>query len=349
MDVIGGGVLAAVAAALWIAYLLPSWFRRRQYLAEERNVVRLQQALRVIAETSETPETVEVEVTAREVARQQRIARERELAREAELRQAEAREAEEAAEALVAAEAAEVAAAHAVAAARAVAAPEAIAEPEEPAAPRSPAPLGAQARARVKRVRRARGTCTLAFLVGLVVLVVGLALLGTGAGVWMAVGGGVAMLAACSGLVALAGVKPAAAPAAVAPAESQPFEPIEFEAPPAEAVPWTPQPLPKPLTLSRGTIAATVMASIEEAERLKRAAADAELAQRAAALEPELPRLDEKRRAEAAAVAENAEAAEAPAPAPAADSRYARMGIVGDAQPGIDDLDAVLRRRRTAG
>ena len=45
MDVIGGGVLVAAAAALWIAYLLPSWLRRRQYLATERNAVRLPAAL----------------------------------------------------------------------------------------------------------------------------------------------------------------------------------------------------------------------------------------------------------------------------------------------------------------
>ncbi|BDZ63634.1 hypothetical protein [Agromyces mangrovi Wang et al. 2018] len=40
---------------LWIAYLLPSWVRRGQYLATERNTVRLQQTLRILAETSETP------------------------------------------------------------------------------------------------------------------------------------------------------------------------------------------------------------------------------------------------------------------------------------------------------
>src|SRR5215207_3682302 len=68
MDVIGGGVLVAAAAALWIAYLLPTWLRRRQYLATERNAVRLQQTLRILAETAETPEAVRVEATAREVA-----------------------------------------------------------------------------------------------------------------------------------------------------------------------------------------------------------------------------------------------------------------------------------------
>jgi hypothetical protein len=73
MDVIGGGVLVAAAAALWIAYLLPTWLRRRQYLATERNAVRLQQTLRILAETAETPQAVRVEATAREVVTQQRI------------------------------------------------------------------------------------------------------------------------------------------------------------------------------------------------------------------------------------------------------------------------------------
>ena len=105
MDVIGGGVLVAAAAALWIAYLLPSWLRRRQYLDTERNAVRLQQTLRILAETAETPEAVRVEATAREVASQQRILHEHEqaarLAAEAaeHLAIAERRAAEEAAEA----------------------------------------------------------------------------------------------------------------------------------------------------------------------------------------------------------------------------------------------------------
>ena len=105
MDVIGGGILVAVAAALWIAYLLPSWLGRRQYLATERNAVRLQQTLRILAETAETPEPVRIEATAREVVSQQRILHEHQeaarLAAEAaeQLAIAERREAEDAADA----------------------------------------------------------------------------------------------------------------------------------------------------------------------------------------------------------------------------------------------------------
>lgn len=57
---LGGGVLLAVAAALWLVYLVPNWLRRGEYLSTERNAVRLQQTLRTLAETAETPEAVRV-------------------------------------------------------------------------------------------------------------------------------------------------------------------------------------------------------------------------------------------------------------------------------------------------
>lgn len=50
---IGGGIMLAIAAVLWLAYLLPSWLKNREYLATEKNTVRLQQTIRVLAETSE--------------------------------------------------------------------------------------------------------------------------------------------------------------------------------------------------------------------------------------------------------------------------------------------------------
>jgi len=64
-SVLGGGVLLAVAAALWLAYLVPNWLRRSEYLATERNAVRLQQTIRVLAETAETPEAVRLENAAK--------------------------------------------------------------------------------------------------------------------------------------------------------------------------------------------------------------------------------------------------------------------------------------------
>ena len=94
-QVLGGGVIVLVAALLWLVYLLPSWASRRQYDAAERNAVRLNQALRVLAETSETPEEVRLGLNTRTALAQQgshaapRLKRE-ELAKrtEAELHQA---------------------------------------------------------------------------------------------------------------------------------------------------------------------------------------------------------------------------------------------------------------------
>lgn len=64
-----------VAVLLWTLYLLPSWRGRYQYNAAERNAVRLNQALRVLAETSETPGEVRLELTARTAMAQQRLAK----------------------------------------------------------------------------------------------------------------------------------------------------------------------------------------------------------------------------------------------------------------------------------
>lgn len=69
---VGGGLMLAIAAGLWLVYLVPNWFKRREYLATERNAVRLQQTIRVLAETAEVPAAVRAEAAARQVALQQR-------------------------------------------------------------------------------------------------------------------------------------------------------------------------------------------------------------------------------------------------------------------------------------
>ncbi|WP_173923723.1 hypothetical protein [Agromyces sp. Marseille-P2726] len=334
MDAIGGGVLVAAAAALWIAYLLPSWLRRRQYLATERNAVRLQQTLRILAETAETPEPVRVEATAREVAAQQRILHEHEEA---------ARLAAEAAEHLAVAErrsAAEAAAAarELAAAATTAAAATGAAVTEPLQLPRmtdaSPAARSYDIAIRARRsLRRRRGLCSLLLLASLLTAVGGAIVWASGATPFIAAGGGLGVLVAATALVALARVRlPVVAADPVVRPSTVPFEPIDLaEAEPvAEQHEWTPQPLPKPLHLSRGTIAAAAMASIEAAEQLRRTELEAEVARRA---EQAVPKL-----------APAAPASAAPKPT----SPYARMGIVDVAEPALDDLDAVLRRRRRA-
>jgi hypothetical protein len=74
-DWLGGGFIIAVAAGLWLIYFMPTWSRRREYLATERNAVRLQQTLRILAETSEVPDEIRAATTARSVAEQQRYLR----------------------------------------------------------------------------------------------------------------------------------------------------------------------------------------------------------------------------------------------------------------------------------
>ncbi|MBW4042970.1 MAG: hypothetical protein HIU86_12750 [Acidobacteria bacterium] len=76
MASLGGGAIIAFAAVLWLLYLTPTWLRRREYLRTERTAVRLQQTLRVLAETAEVPDEVRAEVSARSVAEQHRALRE---------------------------------------------------------------------------------------------------------------------------------------------------------------------------------------------------------------------------------------------------------------------------------
>ena len=342
MDVIGGGVLVAAAAALWIAYLLPSWLRRRQYLETERNAVRLQQTLRILAETAETPEQVRVEATARAVVTQQRILHEQEQAARL---AAEAAEHLAVAERRAAQEAADAARAHAasVPAARA----ELRSERTAQAAGAAGGPDPAKAR---RTLRRTRALCSLVLLVSLLTTVGGLVASMFGASLLIAAAGGLGIVIAVAGIARLAKVRPAvtaavAAPAPVAEAES--FEPIELPEESPGAHGWTPQPLPRPLHLSRGTIAATAMASIDAAAELKRAAAIAEVARRAERLEPAMPTIVPA--AATASAPASTRGAASDRPVTASSSQYARMGFVEDPRPGFGDLDAVLRRRRQAG
>ncbi len=68
-------MIIALAALMWFLYLVPTWFKRQEYLATERNAVRLQQTMRILAESAEMPSVVRVEATARTVAAQQRALR----------------------------------------------------------------------------------------------------------------------------------------------------------------------------------------------------------------------------------------------------------------------------------
>ncbi|WP_104134484.1 MULTISPECIES: hypothetical protein [unclassified Cryobacterium] len=304
-EALGGGVMVAVAAVLWVAYLMPTWSRRKQYQATEKNAVRLQQTLRILAETAEVPHQVRLEATARTVAEQQRV-----LARAEQTERAEAQAVADAARDVR----------RAAAALAAAAAPRALEPPVS----------------KLRRLRRFRGLVSLVLLAGFVLVVTGIAPALTGSFTAL-VGGGVVMVAAFGILGRLATVARSArvvrvdAPVVLPVLVGQVFEPVQLEETPIASATWTPQPVPRAMHLSRGSIAQSAMASVEAANQLRKSAAEAEVARRAAALAEEANR----------AITPIARPAVAAVP-----SRFASMGIVGETSPGMTDLDAVLRRRR---
>ncbi len=85
-DFLGGGLVFAIAAALWLVYLVPSWLRRRNFVATEQNAVRLQQTIRVLVETGEAPDEIRAEISARGVHEQRKALRAAEVAARQKLR-----------------------------------------------------------------------------------------------------------------------------------------------------------------------------------------------------------------------------------------------------------------------
>lgn len=317
-EALGGGVMVAVAATLWVTYLMPTWSRRRQYLAVERNAVRLQQTLRIMAETSEVPQQVRLEANARTVNAQQKL-----LAQAEDDARAESKQAVEAA----------AAARRAAASARAASA-SASASAESPALA-------------FRRLRKWRALSSLVLLAGLVSLLIG-AVTALLSGSWTVLAiGGVAVVGALGSLSRLARIARTARVVAASPIAAsltaQRFEPVHFDEAPVANATWTPQPLPRPLHLSRGSIAQTAMASVDAAAELRKAAAESELALRAARIAAAVTPIS---RPAAARVAAQPSVASG---GPAAVNRFASMGVVGETAPGMTDLDAVLRRRRAVG
>jgi hypothetical protein len=317
-----GGIIIALSAVLWLAYLLPTWLHRRQYMATERNAVRLQQTLRILAETAEVPDAVRAETSARSVVEQQRALR---------------RAAEEA---------------------------EAAARARDAAAQRAlpkVAPVSATSPSAATRLRRTRLVATAILALALLGAVVGLTQVAAG-GAWTLLV--ISSLATFASLATLQRMSQIAAARRLQAPEARPrprtgftdfheaAEPVaEPVAEREEGESWTPVPVPKPLYLSRsqapgprpgaGSAPRTPLSPVEE---MRRAAAASEETLRRAHLEPEVARLSAED-----ATAERSAAAPAPASRTAPPSRFSRMGIVDDAEPGMGDLDEVLRRRRAVG
>jgi len=251
--------MLAVAALLWFFYLVPTWLRRREYLATERTATRLQQTIRVLAETSELPDEVRVAATAREAARQERLLR-------TEQRRADAMAVREAS----------VIRREAPAAARVQLAPEVL---------------------RRRRMRRTRRLAS-GLMIGATVVALGQLWLITTAGM-SAGASVVLIAAVVAGGVAIAvqrRLDAVAMPRVSAPARSRAAVRVpsfETEAAPAS---WTPREVPKPMYLSRPDLAVSVAPRADIQEALRAAAADAERTLRAAQAAPEVVQLRSTRK-----------------------------------------------------
>ncbi|MHA6670295.1 phage holin family protein [Homoserinimonas sp. A447] len=254
---LSSSVVIVLAAVLWLVYLVPTWLRRREYLSTERNAVRLQQTLRIMAETAEVPDQVRIEATTRNVAAQEKI-----LQREMQRTQAIAR-------------------AQDAAAARAAA--RQLAE-TGPAIAASVAPTSLASR----RLRRSRAMTTVALLAALIAIGFGIGQAVVGGGAVLLVAGAVVAIGAVALLVQINQVSHARAQLAQTLQPSRAAEVFEAERPVARQQPvrtsWTPMPMPKPLYLSRSEVApaARDAAQADSAAQLQEAAARAERALRAA-------------------------------------------------------------------
>jgi len=294
--------MLALAAGLWLVYLIPTWLRRREYLATERNAVRLQQTLRILAESAEIPTEVRAETSAKSVAafqrsllQQQQLADAVERARDAAVSRTMERQLAQAQPALAA-----------VVNSRTVAS---------------------------RRLRRTRVVTSAVFFGSVIALVVQLVLLvttgaaaGTPAVLAFAAVGAITSFAMLGRLASISRARTAALVQQPVERVARRTAPAVRQAPaPVAEKQWTPVPIPKPLYLSRPVVEPVVIVADEVAAELRQAAAAAERARRAA---------------EAAPVVE---------PIPITrPSRFAAMGIVDQSAAATPDLDAVLRRRRTA-
>ncbi|UOQ59989.1 hypothetical protein MUN76_13210 [Leucobacter rhizosphaerae] len=349
---LGGGVIFVVAALLWIAVLVPAWVRRREFRAAERNALRLQRTLRVLAETSEVPQEVRLEATAKQALAHEKLLRTAQRRQEAE-RDAELAEAR---------------------------AEQVRAEIRAQQIRRKQAAVHRSARLRRPLVRRVRGIAFLGTVVGLLGALVGTGLAIAGSGTAMLVWSAALFAAALGGLVLLA---PGRARMHSIPAERIADAPTaQVHAPEAD----------QPLGETDESAAAHQAAQRAAADRIARARALARARAEAPGAssrvnQPDSMLLRESgadrsagagagasagasaraaaspERPAAAAAAQTPDPVAATTPAAprkapqsrvdaeriAARQRLSQMGRVGDTTDGMPDLDAVLRRRRNVG
>lgn len=247
-----GGIMVALAAGLWLVYLLPSWFKRREYAAVERTAIRRQQAMRVLQETAPMPAIKRAEQI---VSPSGQVADRAKLA-EAINRSREAQAARESNRRIVAST--------------------------------SPTAQVASARTRMsRRLRRTRAVASLLLVASLVTIVVQVTLMivaGVVPGAWTVLGfsavAGVVSFSALGRLASIARKRAAVVvPVRAKPIRTRIVEEKEAVRPPVAT--WTPVPVPKPLYLSRSE-AAPVSAAGDPVEQLRLAALDSDRALREA-------------------------------------------------------------------
>lgn len=338
--IFGGGVIFVVAALLWAAVLVPSWVRRREFRAAERNALRLQRTLRVLAETAEVPTEVRVEATAREA-----------LAREKLLRTAQRQQEAERTAQLAEARAAQV-----------------RAEIRAQQMKRKQAALSRAARLRRPLVRRVRAIAALLALLALIGVLVGAGIAVAGQGVTLLLAAAAVVAAATGALVLLA-------PGRVRVAEIPVEHEVVAEVARVVEVPAAPEPRGESAAAAAHAAAqAAARARIDHARAMTRARAERPAPMQNQPNSMLLEQVLEQARAEraraeqlgasdvAAAVPAKPDSVaglEAPAVASSGSSaarsqelasaeRLRQMGVVGDTSDGMLDLDAVLRARRNA-
>jgi len=205
-----------------------------------------------------------------------------------------------------------------------------IAEPPVRSAPRA-RPRAALA-VRRRRTRLIATTLLAAAAVALGVQVWLAATTGVVVGTWIVLALA-ALVGAASAALLVALARPAAArPAARAPRAAGRIDvPLDTAVPVVEDRAWTPAPLPRPRYLAEPE--PIPAPAVDHAELLRAAAAESERALREA--QRDVPRVPA-----------------VPAPSPSVSpspSRWARMGVLSDADAERTDLDEVLRRRRQVG
>ncbi|MCU1552487.1 MAG: hypothetical protein JWR36_3047 [Glaciihabitans sp.] len=259
---LGGGIMVVLAAGLWLVYLMPTWFKRREFVASERTEVRRQQALRILQETA--PQQVQQPVIQRveaivsptgEVTDHARLAEAIERSRKAQAARVTTRQLTEQA---------------------------------------SPPAQAASTRARVaRRLRRTRALASILLFAAAIAIVVQITLMAT-TGIVVAAWGvlgfsavvGVVSVAALGRLAAMARRR-AALPAVRV---SQPLRELMDAPEPEVAAPvitsWTPVPIPKPQYLTRSEVAPVEVS--DPVEELRTAAAESDRVLREAQTSPEV-------------------------------------------------------------